>query len=171
MDSSSSPSGPRRPPVAGYSRMSETINDLIAEALDSLVASANKSSADLILYKRCCMTFKEANTPVYSVDDLKGLKLFSSFILEMISKIVQNRIKPGKTSTVKRKQTEHDIETEKRSEKKRKVFDEQKSSKDSGLKCHHCGESFSRKEHTRRHLDKGSCKALKKNLDKKKGFC
>ena len=105
IDSSSSPSGPRRPPVAGYSRMPKTINDLIAEALDTLVASANRSSAEIILYKRCYMTFKEANTPVYSVDDLKGLTLFSSFILEIISKIVQNRIKPGKTSKVKRKTT------------------------------------------------------------------
>ena len=71
MASSSSPPGRRRPTVAGYSRMSETINDLIAEALDSLVTSANKSSAEIALYKRCCMTFKEANTPVYFVNDLK----------------------------------------------------------------------------------------------------
>ena len=79
IDSSSSPPRPGRPSFTGCSRMAEQINDLIVEALDILVASANKSPAELILYKRCSMTFKEVNTPVFSVTDLKGLKYFSVF--------------------------------------------------------------------------------------------
>lgn len=148
--------------------MSEKINDFIGEAIDSLVASAKKSSADIIVYKRCSATFKEINRPVYSVTDLKGLKFFSSFILESIHEIVQNKIKQGKTYSVKRKQTEQDIETEKRSEKKRKKFDEKKYPKDSGLKCQNCEQLFSRRDNVKRHMDKGSCKVLKKNVKKPK---
>ena len=133
--------------------MSEKINDFIGEAIDSLVASAKKSSADIIVYKRCSATFKEINRPVYSVTDLKGLKFFSSFILESIHEIVQNKIKQGKTYSVKRKQTEQDIETEKRSEKKRKKFDEKKYPKDSGLKCQNCEQLFSRRDNVKRHMD------------------
>ena len=148
--------------------MAEKINDLIVEALDILVASANKSPAELILYKRCSMTFKEVNTPVFSVTDLKGLKYFSSFILENIYKILQNNINQSKASTVKRKLTEHVIETEKGSIKKRKNVAEKKSQEDSGHKCHHCEESFSRREHIKRHLGKGSCKALTNIVNKDK---
>ena len=102
VDSSSSPPGPRRPPVTGYSRMPEQIIDLIVEARDSLFASTNRSSAELILDKRCLMTFKEVNKPVYYVTDLKGLKFVSSFILESIQRIIREKIKQGKASTVKR---------------------------------------------------------------------
>ena len=82
--------------------MPEQIIDLIVEARDSLFASTNRSSAELILDKRCLMTFKEVNKPVYYVTDLKGLKFVSSFILESIQRIIREKIKQGKASTVKR---------------------------------------------------------------------